>query len=247
VFDFIRKFFGTNKSNNLEKINIAITTQPSYTDEVQELLQLATFYKQNKEFDKACFTLLKAYELGGENIGIKDRLRLPMYMQLANQNDSGWSEIVTLFTIYLDATNQSIISNQIRIFLEKEKKFLPALPYAIYSHCKLIQQYRESISQKRYKILNDSHNQRLYQILEDDNQIYMDGRWEETRINNLIKYDEIELIILKSLKKAKLEIFSKSLASEIKNYIDNNSEYIFTEINDICKKLLLQNIRDKTH
>ncbi|MBU1339480.1 MAG: hypothetical protein KKD56_10475, partial [Acidobacteria bacterium] len=51
---------------------------------------------------------------------IQERLRLPMYLQLAGRNDEAWDELNRLNVQYVDQFSQPVIANQMRVFLQKE-------------------------------------------------------------------------------------------------------------------------------
>ena len=92
-----------------------------FANESRTLLKQATALKKEKKYIEACNKLQEAYEAdGADNLMIEERLRLPMYLQLAGKNDEGWDELNRLAKKYTDKFSQPIISNQMSIFLRKE-------------------------------------------------------------------------------------------------------------------------------
>lgn len=224
------------------KYTASITMTSGYTKEVQSTLEVATAFKKEKKFLEACLTLETAYDLAKDSIHLKDRLRLPMYLQLAKKNDEGWKEISFLFATRLDAQSQYIIANQIRIFLQKEKRHLPAVPYGIYAICKEIDYLLEQIEKKQYKLENDEYQFQAYLKAEKEAKNYYDGEWENNRILILLEPEFITSQIHKLLKKAKYESFETNLIKEIETYIMGNYKkgYHFLHIHKICEDILIK-------
>ena len=99
-----------------------IDANAAYSSAARSLLMEATALKREKKYFQACAKLREAYSAdGAENLTIEERLRLPMYLQLAGKNDEGWVELNRLDTRYVDQFSQPIIAHQMRIFLRKEK------------------------------------------------------------------------------------------------------------------------------
>ena len=92
----------------------------------------ATALKREKKYIEACEKLREAYSAdGAENLMIEDRLRLPMYLQLAGKNDKGWDELNRLSAKYVDQFAQPRIANQMRIFLRKENNETASNPVRV--------------------------------------------------------------------------------------------------------------------
>ena len=88
----------------------------------RRLLKEATKLKKEKKFPEACEKLREAYSAeGGEILMIEERLRLPMYLQLAGRNDEGWAELNRLLAKYVGPFDQLRTTAQMEIFLRKEK------------------------------------------------------------------------------------------------------------------------------
>lgn len=98
-----------------------IDVNTAFSSAVRNLLKEATALKREKKYIEACEKLREAYSAeGAENLMIEDRLRLPMYLQLAGRNDEGWDELNRLNVRYVDQFSRPIIANQMRVFLQKE-------------------------------------------------------------------------------------------------------------------------------
>lgn len=96
--------------------------QPILPSVAYALLREATVLKRARLFLDACVKLREAYAApGAENLLIEDRLRLPMYLQLAGKNDDGWDELNRLAKQYTDAFSRPRIAHQRTVFLRKEK------------------------------------------------------------------------------------------------------------------------------
>lgn len=98
-----------------------IEVNTEFTSPARKLLKEATTLKKEKKYIEACEKLHEAYSAeGAENLMIEDRLRLPMFLQLAGKNDEGWDELNRLSSIYTDQFSQPRIASQMKIFLRKE-------------------------------------------------------------------------------------------------------------------------------
>lgn len=98
-----------------------IDVNVEFSSPARNLLKEATALKREKKYIEACDKLREAYSAdGAENLMIEDRLRLPMYLQLAGKNDDGWDELNRLSARYVDQFSQPRIAYQMTIFLRKE-------------------------------------------------------------------------------------------------------------------------------
>ena len=90
--------------------------------------------------------LREAYSIkGSDELMVKDRLRLPMYLQLAGRNDEGWQELNELNIRYTDVFDQAEIANQMRIFLQKEGRYIQAILFSIWAICKEVDRDRYNL------------------------------------------------------------------------------------------------------
>lgn len=104
----------------------------AYSSAARNLLMEATALKREKKYIEACVKLREAYSAeGAENLMIEDRLRLPMYLQLAGKNDEGWAELNRLSARYVDQFSQPRIANQMRVFLRKENNETASNPVRV--------------------------------------------------------------------------------------------------------------------
>lgn len=142
----------TDVVTNDTSIVIKDTSSPS-----REMLKEATALKKEGKYEEACEKLKEAYSAkGSEDLTTKELLRLPMYLQLAKKNDEGWRILNDMNVRYLDVFSQAEIANQMRVFLEKDKKFNQALLFSVWSICKEVERNRwnmqESIKMADYPV-----------------------------------------------------------------------------------------------
>jgi len=98
-----------------------IDVNAAFSSAARNLLMEATALKREKKYIEACNKLREAYSAdGAENLMIEERLRLPMYLQLAGKSDEGWDELNRLFARHIDQFSQPRIEHQMKIFLRKE-------------------------------------------------------------------------------------------------------------------------------
>ncbi len=115
LFSRIGNIFFSNSKENLS------LSGSQNSDLARNLLKEATVLKKEKKYIRACEKLREAYSANGsENLMIEERLRLPMYLQLAGKNDEGWDELNRLLKKYTDPYSPPIISHQMKVFLKKE-------------------------------------------------------------------------------------------------------------------------------
>ena len=115
--------------------------------EYYELLKEATAKKKTGDLQSAIKLLREAYEISRKEqieLGIKDYLRLPMYLQEAGENDQAWKELNNLLTrqyLYphinasIRTIEHSAIYDAMRLFLQRENKNEKAVAFGI---CSLI-------------------------------------------------------------------------------------------------------------
>jgi tetratricopeptide (TPR) repeat protein len=105
-----------------------IDVDAAYSSVARNLLMEATALKKEKKYIEACEKLREAYSAdGADDLFIEDRVRLPMYLQLAGKNDEGWDELNRLLARYADPR----IENQMKIFLRKEKNETASNPVRV--------------------------------------------------------------------------------------------------------------------
>ncbi|MDG6772715.1 hypothetical protein QCB45_00025 [Thiomicrorhabdus sp. ZW0627] len=179
----------------------------------KELLKQATSLKKENKYDLACEKLQEAYQAeGAENLTIKERLRLPMYLQLAERNEEGWKELNRLTLKYIDVFSQVEIANQMRIFLQNEKKYMEAVEFAIWTLCKEIERDRfnlepneslntenmtpESIEPRIAALLKKAKKPHLAEIISKQVSDYLHStqHYDPRAIRDLLRNDGIDVI-----------------------------------------------------
>jgi hypothetical protein len=109
-----------------------IDVNTEFSSPARNLLKEATALKKEKKYIEACEKLREAYTAdGAENFMIEDRLRLPMYLQLAGKNNEGWDELNRLSASYTDQFSQPRIAHQMKIFLRKENNETASNPVRV--------------------------------------------------------------------------------------------------------------------
>ncbi len=109
-----------------------IEVNAAFSSAARNLLMEATALKREKKYIEACNKLREAYSAdGAENLMIEERLRLPMYLQLAGKDDEGWDELNRLYARYTDQFSQPRIEHQMKIFLRKENNETASNPVRV--------------------------------------------------------------------------------------------------------------------
>lgn len=112
------------------------TPQTWPNDNTRTLLKEATALKRVKRYDEAVAMLRRAYQAPLGPMKIEERLRLPMYLQLAGRADEGWGELNRLNITYVDQSSQITIAAHMAAFLRKEGKYKSAALFEIWTLCK---------------------------------------------------------------------------------------------------------------
>ena len=190
----------------------------SAVNPARKLLKEATKLKREKKYIEACEKLNEAYSSKGANeLMTKERLRLPMYLQLAGKNDEGWKILNELNVKYLDVFSQAEIANQMRIFLQKEKKFKNAALFAIWSICKEVERDRDNLKNGISK-------------KEPANKIFQD------RIKHNISIEGVRARVSSLLKRSKMENELDHLTHSISEYLISCRKYDLAQVRDILYK-----------
>lgn len=94
-----------------------------YTTDARKLLMEATALKKQGQYAEACNTLKKAYSAdGSQSLFIEERLRLPMYLLLAGQEEEGLAILNQMERNFDDPISQAAIAKQRTIFQKKASK-----------------------------------------------------------------------------------------------------------------------------
>jgi len=145
MFEFIRNILSSTKKEPRAGVRTGATVD-SERNPVGEMLKEATALKREKKYNEACEKLKEAFSVEGANdLMVKTRLRLPMYLQLAGKNDEGWRVLNEMNAQFTDVYSQAEIANQMRVFLEKEARYSQALLFATLNICKEIERDRHNI------------------------------------------------------------------------------------------------------
>lgn len=214
----------------------------------RELLKEATQLKKEKRYDEACNKLNEAYSASGsEDLMIKDLLRLPMYLQLAGKNDEGWGVLNELNVKYTDVFSQADIANQMRVFLQKEKKFKLAVQFSAWSICKQIERDYSNIKDSE-KMTDQMAKINSDYSLEDDSaeKAEVFGKTNKgnaitdkaypmfkERIEHLQSREGLLESLKSDLKKAKLSPIETELCQELSDYLISSKRYQLAMVRDI--------------
>ncbi|MCH1929612.1 hypothetical protein L9G16_05410 [Shewanella sp. A25] len=254
VFNIIKRLFsGKGHSSNSNDRPVVKSSVPiNYEINIaRDLLKEATQLKRDKKYIEACEKLKEAYSAdGSENIMIEERLRLPMYLQLAGNNDEGWKILNELNITYLDVFSQLKIADQMRIFLQKEKKYKNAILFGSWVICKRIEvakyniQSSKSIADEMSKFsaefnvpgFNDE-NAEIFDYTEKGNPI-TDPSYKmfKDQIEKDVSLEGVKDALLPLLKKAKLDSSINNMASELSIYLNSTNNYDLSEVRNIVLK-----------
>jgi len=241
LFDFI---FGTKRTvNNYISVEVTSTSSSKeYVDtRADKLAQEATQLKKEKKYEKALSmfekSLIEAEK--DEGISVAMRLRLSMFYQLAGKRDDSWKELSSLSDDYRDPHNLSSIYDKMRLQLQREKSFLGAIPYGIYSYIMRIELRQEYLE-------NDKQFQR--DMLEHDyatKQCARNVKEREQDVQETISKKSILIMLTPLLKKAKVEDKDNKLLNGVRaigEWISDTSSHCeYITVHDLCKAVLLDN------
>ncbi|MBN2017563.1 MAG: hypothetical protein JW794_05485 [Candidatus Cloacimonetes bacterium] len=251
--DFFKNIFSSNKKQSKIEFGVKLVVN-NEINPAREKLKKATILKNEKKYDEACKILKEAFSLKGSNdLMIKERLRLPMYLQLANKNDEGWRILNELNVKFVDVFSQAEIANQMRIFLQKEKKYTQAILFSIWSICKEVERDRCNIrgsvefadqlasNKRKYKFHQDDNIEKVYgktpkgnPITDYNYKIFVD------RINDNISVDGVSYRILPLLKKLNKDKLLPSLSKSISEYLNSSKVYNLNKIGEVINEILLK-------
>ncbi len=245
MFDFIKSLFSRKSDPKFTITTTLTTTSPNtdYTpDPVRELLKEATHLKKEKKYDEACDKLKEAYSMpGASNLTIKEKLRLPMYLQLAKKGDEAWRLLGEMERgARTNPFEQFEIANQSRIFLQKEKNYTKATYFAIMSICYEIKRERfsDEISRERKEQLNKMiAESEAYEIYENSEQEDKDEHDYYVRFNEklarLKSSETVERDVTPLLKKAKMSDIIEDVCIDIVKYLNSTENYNSVSVNNI--------------
>jgi len=244
-------FMYNNNVSNIMSFGDAMTYDEDFSI-ARELLKEATKLKSEKKYNEACGKLVEAYAApDAEDLSIEDRLRLPMYLQLACRADEGWGILNELSIKYLDVFSQSIIANQMRIFLQKEKKYKQAILFSVWSICKDIERdgcniefsvdeadKSAALAAHGPAIFRSKQKLKVYGYTPKGNPIT-----DETYITfkkqteYYLSVKGLKEILVGDLKKAKLENKLTELCKAVAGYL-SSGKYKLSEVRDLIGPIL---------
>ena len=235
-FDFI---FG-KKDKDIQ----VIVTHTSTVTEVAEskankLAKEATQLKKEGKYEEALAKFLVALDTrGSEEFSIQMRLRLPMYYQLAGRRDDSWSVYQDLSHRYLSPFEQAPIYDKMRLQLQREKSYMGAIPYGIFSFIMGTQGHQQLVNQTLQMI--DEHKQMdldtktVQEMLKDDME----------RMSNNYSKESVANMLEPLLKKAKMENIQEPLIKGIIAIGDeiqfNEYKAHYLEVHDLCKAVYIE-------
>ncbi|MDM8564246.1 hypothetical protein QUF74_01175 [Candidatus Halobeggiatoa sp. HSG11] len=241
-----------NNKNSTSNKNVKILDE-NEINHARELLKEATQLKKLKKFDEACDKLKEAYSAkGSEELMTKERLRLPMYLQLAGKNDEGWKILNELNITYTDAFSQLSIVNQMRIFLQKEKKYKHAVIFDAWCICKGIECDRFNIHNSismtdemvkfgkefDYNLDEIGKNDEVYGYTPNGNPIFNKlYKISCEQMEKGMSLDGVKNSLLSALKKAKLDNNIDKIAKDFSLYLKESNHYNFNEVRDYFNKI----------
>jgi hypothetical protein len=241
MFDFLKGIFSSNK-------NLQVEINPA-----REMLKEATVLKKEKKYDEACDKLKQAFmSKGASDLMAKERMRLPMYLQLAKKNDEGWKILNEINVEYTDVFSQAEIANQMRVFLQKEKNYIEAILFSIWNICKEVERDRFNIQRsinltdqwalnKEEFGSNEEEKETVYGKTPKGNPI-TDSTYKmfNDRVNKNISKSGVSDNISTLLRKAKKEELIDSLSKSISKFLHSSKQYELREVRKIIKSILLE-------
>ena len=235
------------KPQNLPK-TLTVLNKSKNRVSARDLLKQATQLKKDKDYSAACIKLKEAYQASdADDLMIKERLRLPMYLQLAGNNDEGWGLLNELNTKFTDVFSQADIANQMRVFLQKEKKFKEAILYSVWGIAKGIECIKFNINTSIELADQESATDFDFLDCEEENKIYghtpsgnpiTDSSYPMfiSRLSEDMSIDSIYLRLEKDMKKVKLVDRTKILSEDFSAYLLENNVYNLRDIRGLVSK-----------
>jgi len=251
VFGFLKSIFSSKKKRQQVTVSATLIAN-NEINPAREMLKEATALKKEKRYDEACEKLKESFSLkGAGDLMVKERMRLPMYLQLANRNDEGWRILNELNIQYTDVFSQAEIANQMRVFLQKEKKYTQALLFSAWSICKEVERDRENIqgsidladqwasNKDGFGFLSEGKKEKVYGKTSKGNPI-IDSAYKtfSDRIADSISIEGVKGRIQPLLKKAKKEELLDTFSDSISKYLKLSESYDLTEVRDIISGIV---------
>lgn len=251
MLKFVKNLFKSSSKAPEVRISTSVIVN-NEVNPAREMLKEATALKKEKKYDEACDKLREVFKAkGSDELMVKERMRLPMYLQLAKKNDEGWRILNELNIKYTDVFSQAEIANQMRVFLEKEKKYKQALLFVVWSICKEIERDRGNIQgsidfadqmpeiEKEYGSLFDKSNEKVLGKTPKGNPI-TDSSYQMLidRVNDSMSKEGISGRIQSLLKKLKKLELAGPISKNISEYLHSKGRYELQTVRDILNKKL---------
>jgi|GEM_PF-672823 len=252
MLSFLRFLFKKDSKNKLppnEAVN-NLTDDNNFSVKEKNLSRIlfkeATQLKKENQYGAACRKLEEAFSAASDDeIVLKDRMRLPMYLQLAGKNDEAWQAFNELNVTYIDVFSQAELANQMRIFLQKEKNFRHALLFESWAICKEL--VRDNMNIFRIHENADMYSSMGLKINFDEktplgytkkgNPIFDSSlRMFEDRISSAKSSEVVEKRIERLVSKSNMKGSCLEIASTLSNYLSTNEEYKLDEVKNILQK-----------
>jgi hypothetical protein len=246
VMKIINKTF--SKDEELEVIFSSRLVVNNEISPARVILKEAAALKKAKQYNEACEKLILAFESDdAHDLMLKEKMRLPMYLQLAKRSEEGWENLCEINEKFRDTVSQAEISNQMRIFLQKEKKFKDALVYAVWNICKELErdkrniqnciQHADMIASTNTNYLHiPVRNKKSYGETPKGN-VITDSAFQlfNDRIDSgvsIISISDRITTLLKKLKKSEdLDMISRSISK----YLKSNDDYNFSDVEKLIE------------
>lgn len=184
----------------------------------EDLLKKATSEKRKGNIEKAIEilrnALIKAKKDYGFPFGIKECLRLPLYLQAAGKTNEAWKEFHNLLIESIknkSFSDCSQIHDKMRLFLEREKKYNEAIRHGILSFL--------------YDAINTYDLTKLY-------------NWKTGKYPIQISEDDISKYLIKLLKKIKREDLKENFLNLILEQIKKLPLIEFDIVNSKIKEII---------
>mgnify|MGYP000722394688 CR=1 FL=1 len=212
------------------------------------ILKEAAALKKAKQYDDAYEKLILAFESdGAHDLMLKERMRLPMYLQLAKRSEEGWENLCEINEKFIDTVSQVEISNQMRIFLQKEKKFKEALVYTVWNMCKELERDKKNIrnciqhadmiaSTNSNYVHIPVRNKKSYGETPKGN-IITDSAFQlfNDRIDRAVSITGISDRVITLLKKLNRSEEIDDVSSSISGYLKLNEDYKFNDVREFIE------------
>lgn len=254
MLKFIKSLFSSNKKSPQIKVAAELVVNNTINP-AREMLKEATALKKEKKYDEACEKLKEAFSAdGSDELMVKERMRLPMYLQLTKKNDEGWRILNELNVKYTDVFSQAEIANQMRVFLQKEKKYTQAIIFSVWSICKEVVRDRYNIqgsidladqlasTELEFGFLSEQSNEKVYGKTPKGNPI-TDSAYKMfiDRIEDSISVQGVSERILPLLKKDEKLDLVEAIAVPVSEYLKSTDVYDLRAVRDILNKNLSEN------